>query len=191
MIIKCPICSKDFYAKPSHVAKGRKYCTKDCFDKWQRDNKKLGNKSQRWKSIKRICKVCGKEFYRCPAKITSGRGIYCSKECYHKGMIGLNKGRKLSEETRLKLRDQKIGILNPAYIDGRSYKVWRYESKFTKLLKDKIYELYGRNCFVCTSHDPKIYIHHRDFDSKNNDIANLIPLCSSCHQHIHYIQKIL
>lgn len=107
MIVSCGICSNNFYAKPSHVAKGHsKYCSKNCFDIWQRANKKLGKKSQRWNSVKRVCKVCSKEFYRCPAKIALGRGVYCSKTCYSKGMIGLNKGRKLSDEARIELRKQ-------------------------------------------------------------------------------------
>ena len=32
------------------------------------------------------CKICNKEFYAKPNWLKRGHGIYCSRECHHKGM---------------------------------------------------------------------------------------------------------
>lgn len=186
MVIKCGICTKEFYGKPSHVARGlSKYCSKNCFDIWQRANKKLGERSQRWNSVKRVCKVCSVEFYRCPAKIALGRGIYCSRKCYSKGMIGLNKGRKMSEEARIKLGKQRIGKLNPAYVDGSSRDFIRYEGQFSNLIKQKIREKYDYTCQSCGNKKIILHVHHIDLNPLNNNEENFTLLCISCHRKVH------
>lgn len=183
MIVNCGICKKEFYAKPSHIAKGRcKYCSKSCFDIWQRNNKKLGDKSQRWNSIQRICKLCGKEFFKCPAKIALGRGIYCSRECYNKGMVGLNKGRKLSIETRLKIS----GENHYNWKGGRSLiNRKRLKNAEWDTIKKEVFKRDGRICQKCKKFCKwmDISCHHIKpwRISKNDNLDNLITLCRSCH----------
>ena len=43
---------------------------------------------------------------------------------------------------------------------------------------------YDEECQVCGSEE-NIDVHHRDGNRANNRTDNLIPLCHSCHMHIH------
>ena len=93
----CKYCKKEF-----KIIKGKKekdYCCVDCRKKDKR--------------IVKICPICNNEF----ETLKSSNQKYCSRKCYHeaqksftpwsKGTIGVigwwNKGRKLSEEHKLKL----------------------------------------------------------------------------------------
>lgn len=108
-ILKCKICSKEFYRMPSLV-KSAKYCSNECRFKGQdkRTIKKVcphckkvfyvspafGSRkycSYKCKgiakrtTIKQICDHCGKSFYGIPSQAISVRGYkkrYCSWECY-------------------------------------------------------------------------------------------------------------
>ena len=42
----------------------------------------------------------------------------------------------------------------------------------------------GRSCVIC-SESEKVVVHHIDGDRSNNDIENLVPLCTSCHRRVH------
>lgn len=186
MVINCYICSKKFYGRPSSVSKGNsKYCSKKCFDIWQRQNKKIGMISQRWNSVKRICKVCKVIFYRCPAKIALGRGIYCSKVCYSRGMIGLNKGRKLSKETIAKIS----GKNHYNWKGGVNYKYRkRFKTQDWKIIKKQVYTRDARLCQQCGKKCSYMDIscHHIIpwQISKDNSLFNLVTLCRSCHAKV-------
>ena len=54
------------------------------------------------------------------------------------------------------------------------------------------YTYYEKKCFTCKS-KKNIEIHHKDFNRKNNEIENLVPLCCSCHMKLHnfYIEKVI
>ena len=45
-------------------------------------------------------------------------------------------------------------------------------------------EAHGAVCDECGSEE-QVEIHHRDGDRTNNDIDNLLPLCTDCHQQVH------
>ena len=49
--------------------------------------------------------------------------------------------------------------------------------------------VFSQNCYLCHSEKSKIEIHHIDKNSSNNELKNLVPLCSSCHKIVH-ISKI-
>lgn len=69
---KCVICSKGFYAKPSHILRGwGKYCSKPCQYTGQKTGKTV------------ICSVCGKDTYKNKNdQIRSQSGKYfCGKSC--------------------------------------------------------------------------------------------------------------
>lgn len=68
-----------------------------------------GSDSKLWKSKEVKCAECDNSYFVSPARLTDGRGKYCSKECKNKGqkaiLSKLNKGKKLSEETKQKIRE--------------------------------------------------------------------------------------
>ena len=184
MIKSCEICTISFYAKPNRVAIGQgRFCSKKCYDKWQLDSGyHVGSKSPRWNSVKRVCKQCGAVFYRCPAKIALGRGIYCSKECYHKGMVGLNKGVKRSEETIAKLS----GKNHYNWKGGRSLiNRKRLKNREWDGIKKLVYARDNRMCQKCKKHCGwmDISCHHKvPWRIVHDDnLDNLITLCRSCH----------
>ncbi len=71
--ISCANCTKDFYAKPSHIKIGwGKYCSQLCSS----EKMKTGEV--------RSCEICKKSFYRTKLEIKrskSGR-FFCNKSCF-------------------------------------------------------------------------------------------------------------
>ena len=62
MNINCIICGKEFYARPSEIVRGKKYCSRECYGKAS--------------MILKECLVCHKL-----KPSTKMRGNYCSPEC--------------------------------------------------------------------------------------------------------------
>jgi len=50
--------------------------------------------------------------------------------------------------------------------------------------REKCLNKKGEYCHVCESTND-IRVHHIDGDRENNEIANLIPLCRTCHAKVH------
>lgn len=71
-ILNCKICSKTFYIKPSHVARGNgKYCSNKCSALGRRKGKFV------------VCSICGKKIWRMPRHLDHSRSgkYFCSKSC--------------------------------------------------------------------------------------------------------------
>ncbi len=71
-IVKCQTCSKEFYAKPSHIKLGYcKYCSRKC----QAESQKTG------KFV--LCDTCGKEIWRNQhdLKFSKSKKYFCNKSC--------------------------------------------------------------------------------------------------------------
>lgn len=67
MKIECKYCGKEFQAKPSSIKRGKKYCSKDCYDKAQ------------FKGVKTTCFHCQKEIKLSPSLVCKHN--FCSNEC--------------------------------------------------------------------------------------------------------------
>jgi hypothetical protein len=70
--VKCKICKKKFYAKPSHLKRGwGKYCSAECQYKGM----------LKGKFVK--CFVCGKEIWRTPKNFKNSKSdkFFCNKSC--------------------------------------------------------------------------------------------------------------
>ena len=70
--VKCRICVKEFYAKPSWIKKGfGKYCSRVCQHKAQ------------LKGSFKPCEICGKETWKAPHDLDSSKSgkFFCSKSC--------------------------------------------------------------------------------------------------------------
>ena len=153
-----------------------------CFDTWQRNNPKVGKNSQRWNSLEKKCKTCSKSIYVSPSRWLDGRGRYCSKKCYSIGMVGLNTGRTLSEETISKFS----GKNHYNWKGGRSLiNRKRLKNRKWEAIKKEIYKRDNRTCQNC-----KKYCNWMDISchhiipwrvSKNDSLSNLTTLCRSCH----------
>jgi len=125
-----------------------------------------------------------------------GHSSLASKESYinrGKNISLALLGRKLSEESRLKMRLTKLGkkqspeLIAKRIKSGIFHPRWKGGSReFYSSAARAIY--YENNliviCSICGS-DKNIHIHHRDLDWKNNRINNLNPLCISCHTKFH------
>lgn len=54
----------------------------------------------------------------------------------------------------------------------------------TEAYREKCLSEKGQECTICGSRK-NIEVHHIDGDRSNNDLANLAPVCRSCHSGIH------
>jgi len=71
-IVKCQLCSKEFYGKPSHIKIGyAKYCSSAC------------QYQARKKGAIVPCDICGKETYKQLKQLTKSKSgkFFCSKSC--------------------------------------------------------------------------------------------------------------
>lgn len=136
------------------------------------------------------CLICGKEFKIPPSRFHTAKS--CSNpKCIYESHLRSNRRttKKLkkrlikiciycgkeyeiqkSRENKTKYcgRSCKAKAEKPRYIDGRA--------TYRKFLKT--------NCEDCKS-KIKLQIHHKDKNRKNNNINNLITLCSKCHKKYH------
>lgn len=73
--VKCKICNKSFYIKPSHQRYGwGKYCSRKCRDIGARKGKFV------------LCATCGKETWKTPKALNGSKSgkFFCSKSCQTK-----------------------------------------------------------------------------------------------------------
>ena len=98
----------------------------------------------------------------------------CPRTEFKKGIIPWNKGKEF-----LQIRGEK----HHAWRGGIGRKT--YPSGWTKRWKEKIRNFYKNKCYLCGKEyfktNRKLSIHHIDYNKKNIDPTNLIPLCVSCH----------
>lgn len=52
-------------------------------------------------------------------------------------------------------------------------------SSIPKRTREQVLREFGHKCAICGQREPQL--HHIDEDNRNNDLANLIPLCPNCH----------
>lgn len=144
--------------------------------------------------VKRICKQCGKEFEQHECVIRVGGGKFCSISC---GTTFRNLTNNPSKRIEVKIKISKnhadvSGAKNPmfgrrreqapSYIDGRSkFKGETYRRRLLATGKEPM-------CKLCGSKN-KVQVHHIDCNHKNNDINNLVWLCSTCHQTVVHKRK--
>ncbi len=212
--LKCLICKKAFYVFP-YRKKTAKYCSQKCLNKSKEgivktifteikclNCKRLfkvstGNKEQaerRYCSVDcyrskrsygyyqkhRKCIYCGGFYYKGRQK-----GNFCSRDCFHKWAVGKfipwNKNLK---GIHLSLKSEfKPGKYHIFWKGGISKEPYPFE--FTKELKSYIKHYYLCECQLCGKSE-KLMVHHINYDKKNINLNNLIPLCKNCHPKTNY-----
>jgi len=121
--------------------------------------------------IEKHCEICN--------KIISFEATHC-KSCR-------NLGKKLSKETKDKIRVSHIGLLV-----GKENGNWQggiddnlYPIEFNIILKESIRDRDEHTCQLCHTKEKdlseKLSVHHIDYNKENCKIENLISLCNSCH----------
>ena len=100
-------------------------------------------------------------------------------------------GKQHTELTKNKISELRkgkcIGSENPAWLGGKSFEP--YSPEFNDELKKKILKKHGYKCVECPmtnkehirKYKKTLGDHHIDYNKKNNDEDNLIPLCLKCH----------
>lgn len=109
-----------------------------------------------------VCAFCGKDFDRQSSHLTISKSKlhFCSRTC---------------KDEAQKLKHGITEIWPPHFGTGPE----DYRSKFTK--EELACNRCGYKEFSCA-----VDIHHIDRDTTNNNINNLIPLCSNCHKSLHF-----
>ena len=104
------------------------------------------------------------------------------KTQFKKGHIPWIKGKKVPSLA-------KFGDKNPAWQGGLSFEPYSFE--FTLQLKELIRKEYKYKCQICNKKQKKrkLSIHHIDYNKKNCNPDNLVPLCNSCHNKTQWDRK--
>lgn len=161
----------------------------------QNRNKKISdtrNKKFTFLWTARECHYCG-SIFRINIKniYLSNWGKYCSKICKcqdQKGTPPWNKG--LSKKTDNRLLVMSVNRSLAGNVNGEKHWNWRggitfepYSKEFNRKLKIIIKERDGCKCQECgvPEREEHLFIHHVDYNKKNNSKENLITLCNSCH----------
>lgn len=201
--LKCKICGKIFYSRPSNRAVT---CGTKCGYLW---------KKQKYGQDKK-CPICGKIFH--VANCVASKK-HCSMKCK---LIGIKKNPTISSNykggkyikcnfcekkvwvTPCKLKtvgktycsttcyltdpespNRQYGSRNAAWLGGKSFEP--YTPEFNPKLKNFIRKRDSYRCSMCGKNEKetgeRMSIHHVDYNKKNNSHNNLISLCRICHTH--------
>lgn len=146
------------------------------------------NKTQH---LEKTCK-CGKTFFVRPswARVRS-----CSIPCGQKGKPGPMAGKKMSAESREKMRQAKLGKtgeLCPNY-RGKGDENYRERRRFHDQLQMKIFQRDNYTCQVCDAYGASIQVDHIKSWAKHPELrfeeSNCRTLCMPCHYYLTFKRK--
>ena len=183
-VLECQICGK-WFKVPQCRAETAVTCSRTC-------RAEYAARSMRKDKVKLRCPVCGKFYFKHESQAVTRR--YCSNECRYKSPEYLN---KLSEALQGSGNGMwKGGVVS--HSDG-----YLYERAFDHPYASNGYVLQHR--LVVERHlratdpesvylsdvngksylRPKVVVHHKNFDRKDNRIENLEVLSTGDHQRLH------
>jgi hypothetical protein len=112
--------------------------------------------------------------------VKQGKAKYCSRICYAISQ----KNKTLSQRTRKKMSNSRLGDKNPRWLGGISF--FPYCQKFNDAFKECVRNRFDRKCFLCKASENghKHHVHHIDYNK--NSICNgqewaFVPLCRKHH----------
>jgi hypothetical protein len=96
----------------------------------------------------------------------------------------MRKGKKASEELKLKFSEMRKGDKHPNWRGGISK--FPYCEKFDNDLRERVREFFGRKCVECGKPEEKrkLCVHHVNFDKEtccNSSKPLFVCLCLPCH----------
>lgn len=175
--ITCKQCHKEFEVYPSDKDE---FHSIECWYKWLSENTR-GKNNPHWKGGKiwRICVWCGKEFKVYPS--LKNKTKFCPRsKCFNKWHS-----------------ENLSGKNSPMWLGGKSFEP--YGVAFNKKLKEQMRIRDNYRCQQCFRHENelftksgkkrKLYIHHIDYNKRNNNPENLISLCINCHGQTNFSRK--
>lgn len=182
----CAYCGKEFEVAPSY-GRTHTYCSNACATA----AKKVEHVPNR------ECFICGKPIYIKPSRIARSKSgkFTCSTECMGKMrsiiFIGENNGNyrnnTISYYYNNGFKYQQIKVHNHPYkncLDCYLYHRYVVEQNHN-LFDDSYFNIIDGNYYL----KPEIKVHHKDENTLNNNIDNLIPLTISEHSSLHNKQK--
>lgn len=186
----CKTCGKTFYVKPWY-GKGM-FCSKECAD-----IAKIVNHTPNV-----TCAYCGKSFYKKPSQIARNKVHCCSKECMGnlRRIIyaGKNNPNYNNFKERIITRDIKGNIYYEIPVQNHPFghiaksKHMLYYREHRYIIEQN-YKLFDSKYFVIIDGkhylNPKVDVHHKNEDTTDNRIENLIPLTRSEHVTEHNNRK--
>lgn len=93
LIISCKRCQVEVSIVPSKLGK-TKFCSKTCYDQWQRESGEVGEKHHNYSKIALTCANCEKAFSRSRHRVKSQVNHFCGPTCRSswqaKAMLGAN-----------------------------------------------------------------------------------------------------
>jgi endogenous inhibitor of DNA gyrase (YacG/DUF329 family) len=142
---------------PTRIDQLQQYCSKEC------------STEARKHRIKLECAACGKSFDRTQSKTKNSKsGLqFCSREC---------------KDESQQLGPDGIKAIQPVHYGTAC----RASSTYRRIYK-RHHKIKKLKCVRCgyDEFECGLDIHHKDEDCSNNDIDNLISLCSCCHRGLH------
>ena len=180
----CSYCGKEF---ETYKWRGKgTYCSKECADK-----DKVIEHSPNTK-----CFICEKPIYIKPSRIRRSKTgkFTCSKECMgkmrSKVFIGDNNG-NYGNKVSTKIHKGYCYIRS----DNHPFKDYQGFIRKHRYVIEQNYSLFESKYFIVIngSHylKPEIDVHHKDGDTLNNNIDNLIPISRSEHTSTHNKEKVI
>ena len=166
-----------------------------------------------WKKRSKVCKKCGALFELETGESISGRKLCssCASKklllCVDCGCQFVHLGGSSSRRCNKCLRKRKsfqvmlhraekdrsvrIGVGSGGNQRGVSNHAWNPHSTYRGAGRVDNFEarsicfmVWEKNCVVCSSKH-RVQAHHINGNWKDNRIANVVPLCSSCHKRMH------
>tara|TARA_R110002126_G_scaffold3502_10_gene20049 strand:+ start:2112 stop:2570 length:459 start_codon:yes stop_codon:yes gene_type:complete len=134
------------------------------------------------------CPICDKEFSVHRYRLKTGKQICCSNSCKYK-LITLNgtttnKCIQCNEKFQFtKGRNVDRPIANK-YCSQHCYNIGRNKSGMIPY-RILAFENFPHHCHFCNFDSGMLDVHHIDEDRTNNQLANLVILCRSCHAKLH------
>jgi len=181
--VNCFYCNKVLEVIPSRTLRTKYFfCNREHYGLWCSKYKRNENGTN-YKGLKiKYCEVCGKEL----SESSKYNKPKCCRSCAHEGRITSEKTkRKISATLKNK---HLVGELSSVWKGGSSKLAYTFE--FNKQLKTQIRFRDNYICQFCgISENEQLFvygsvlsIHHIDYNKGNNSSANLISLCTHCHQ---------
>lgn len=139
-----------------------------------------------------ICAICKKSIYRRPSQIKRNKKrVFCSLTCYgascKKEKPCLVCGKLILASLNKKTCSRECSNKNRA---GVKYKIGRPKDKVNtlRILKLRLIKKRGKNCERCPYDKHEILqIHHKNRNTKDNQMDNLEILCPNCHYEEHFL----
>lgn len=168
MKIICQYCGSEFQAKPSAVKKGKKYCSKECYDAAQ------------FKGITKPCAHCGKPVKISPCLIRERN--FCSNACRlewlsvhvtkNVNVPGHSTGHKAPHLTELNRERNPKLALEPDAVRRGSYRAKEHRKRMEAIIGRKL--------------RPDEDVHHINGIHDDNRPENLQVLKHSEHMRLHW-----